>query len=851
MGFGITGTKTRPDKGILSPALLHEHRCKVCPLNRAKLKHPKMLPTGSDKPYILMLGEAPGEEEDDEGKQFVGRAGRLLRRHIPADWQNYLMWDNVVRCRPTIGIKQENRPPERIEIEACRSHHWDTLDEAQPRAIFGFGAIPLNWALGQVGISKWRGRRCVAYIDGRSYWYYPMWHPSYILRRLDSYGGEEDERMFILDLAKAFGEVERLPLPLAHTRDDAERNVELVFGGPGDVQKVVRFLQYAAQQRVNGLDFETTGDPNGLRPYNRGAAIISIAVSTIDRTLAFAFDHPEAKWSSSDLEIVRQAFVEYLLDERPIKAVHQLGFELEWIAVVFGVDFVYGANWHDTISQASILDSRVGDSKPGCFALEFLSLQYFGLNVKSLSNLNRANLVEEPIEDELLYNGIDAKYHALLYVAQEERLKEENLVDVYERQRWRIPACVLTQVKGIITNPQENERLSTKYSDLIDKSLDEIANLDIVVEYERKYGKFEPTSPKQVVDLLNLLGTSVHKSEENGKTKYSVDEEALGKLDHPIAQLIIDLRHYSKQKSTYVDPYSLKRLFPDGIVHQILNTVYAETGRSSSEDPNTQNIPKHDEEGKEVRKQIVAPKGFLLVSADYGQIQARNIAMESKDPTLIQSFIERRDIHKDWAEYFKAEYPAVIDSKHFHGSDDPMKNLRQKTKNRFVFAAFFGAHEGTIASGMEIPKEVARRALDAFWREFPGVKDWHEKLKADYRKKGYVEAICGRRRPGPLTENKIINSPIQADESEIVFHAFTTLSQRRIWELQPVLEIHDDLQFYIPENNVDHYCNRIVSDMLSIPFSWINVPLLVEIGIGRSLYNIEEVGKYWSDTWFK
>ena len=138
---------------------LHQLECHACPLNRTKhQEHPKMGPTGAELPIVYILGEAPGKTEDEEGVQFVGDSGQFLRDRIPNEWIEYIRFNNVIRDWP-IDRFGKNRTPHPTEIECCRPSIERDIEQSQPAAIFGFGNIPLNWALERGGIMTARGRK--------------------------------------------------------------------------------------------------------------------------------------------------------------------------------------------------------------------------------------------------------------------------------------------------------------------------------------------------------------------------------------------------------------------------------------------------------------------------------------------------------------------------------------------------------------------------------------------------------------------------------------------------------------------------------------------------------------------
>jgi uracil-DNA glycosylase family 4 len=598
MGFKFFSTgQPKSDKGTLSKDLLYNHRCKVCTLNHVRNKTPKMQPTGAKEPIILFIGEAPGADEDTKGEQFVGVSGQLLRPLIPEKFYEWIRWDNAVRCRPP-----GNRTPSQLEIDCCYKWHEEDIEATKPFAIFGFGNVPLQWAISQTGITRWRGRYLPVKIGDHVCWYFPFFHPSGLLRQRAKENVEsEDEFATKLDLTRAFDLVTQLPDPVVYSEQDAKHGITCITGqSKGDLQQVIKFLAYASTKKYAGFDYET----QNLRPYGKDSRILTIGVSLPDETLAFAFEHPGSGWSPSELELVRDAFSDFLLSPCH-KVVHNVAFEQEWTAVFFGRDKLRATNWEDTIIQAFVLDER-----PNSFSLEFLSIQYFGLNLKQISSgLNKVKLHEEPVGDVLLYNGMDAKFHYLLYFKQLKRIKADKLQHVYDMQMRRVPTLVLTQMKGVAINFEVNKKLSDKFTAKVEAALNAIKATPEYIKFRDKAGHdLNPGSTRDVEILLRDI-IKARSSVKTATGRYSTDEDALSQIDLPIARLILDYRKAVKSHSTYIEPYNPESaktvIHADGLVHTIYNSIFTSTGRLSSDSPNVQNVSKRDSELAEVRSQFV------------------------------------------------------------------------------------------------------------------------------------------------------------------------------------------------------------------------------------------------------
>jgi DNA polymerase-1 len=810
---------------------LHRLECKACPLDKVRgNKHPHMEPTGVDDPDVYMLGEAPGEQEDDEGEQFIGKTGRLLRSHIPRDKKDKLRWNNCVRTRPP-----SNRTPTQMEMECCRPSLIRDIEMAKPKAIFGFGNIPLTWALGVTGIMAWRGRHAPIKVGKHVCWFFPMLHPSFVSRSrfskgkgIDAVTGEEWERVFRIDLLTAFKLVKELPKPEVHDKKNAYDGVEEVL----DIDRLREVFERLLKEDVLGIDIETSR----IRPYEKGAKILSCAISNWDWTPVFPVMHKENKYG----QLFQEELCKFLLEYEGTFVAHSSAFEMEWFGVKLDPKILRVADWQDTMQQAYILDERMG----GTQKLDSLCLLHLGLPIKSLNAVDLTKLEFEPLKKLLPYNSLDAKYVLPLHDIQIELIEESGLGPIYEEQMRRVPAIVLTQMRGMCVDFKTNKKFKEEVGNKIEKVRADIQVLPCVKEYKKEYGEFSPTSTANVSKMLRevLKDTSGQKGE-----KFSTSADVLEQIDHPFAESILELRSLSKLYSTYIeilDEVTGTVVYLDGKVHCTFNTTFASTGRTSSDHPNMQNFPKR--KNAEIRSQFVASPGNFLVAVDQGQIEARGIAMESKDEVLVKALWDRYDIHQAWAERI-----AELNDKTWYACDKDMKKLRHRAKNELVFPAFYGSEKDPIARSLELSKRAADTIYGEFWEMFKGVRKWQKKLIEFYLEHGYVQAMTGRRRRAPLSKNMIINSPIQGLASDIVVYGMSSVSEKAMEEdrpeLQPILNIHDDLTFDIPESKLEQSIEDIVRCTLDVPWEFINVPLQVEVSVGPNWFDLKEVGRFFSD----
>jgi uracil-DNA glycosylase family 4 len=870
--FPLPEKASRQAVNVADIKLLHTLECQACPLAQVKNTNPDMPATGVDKPLIYCLGEAPGAEEDATGVQFIGGSGQILRDQLRKlmgkKYKNFVRFNNVVRTRPF-----KNETPTWNSIECCRPSVVKDIEQSKPKAVFGFGNIPLNWAIGSSGIMAWRGRKMPVYIGSHLCWYYAFLHPAFLLRKgftRTEYDEEEDspssedERMFRLDLQRALADLETVGPPLVHSSEYALRDIAIVdkFNSTS-LGLIESELKLFGSKSAVGVDYET----NALRPYKTESKVLSAAVSDGVRAIGIPFDHPGAQWSTKHRKQLGEIWCDFLATATAIKAVHNLQFEMEWTAVKFNPKLLRKGEWQCSMVQASVIDERYKGPKPGPLSLEFLVRQYFGINIKQLAGVDRGNLANTPLPHVLEYNALDARYHNLLYSVQAKRIEQMGLQHSYDLAVRRVPTLVLAQVGGMPVSQEETTKLHDKYKVRIEGLHKDVQGNAAVKKFVKKYHqKFNPLSAPDCIKMFSeLLGydeCEVYDKKKKGeswkggdgewKNSVSAGEEVLKQINHPLADYVIRLRKAQKLQSTYIEPLMAgsRILWPDNKLHPIFNHVFTDTSRLSAEDPNVQNFPKRQDEAKEVRRSIKPPKGHVMLSIDYGQIEARVIAMYTKDKRFVKALWERYDVHGEWAERIAHAYPTRIGGRKMLTDKKAMKDFRTDIKNEWTFPLFFGAQLESVCKYLNIPIGYIAPLHREFWRQFSGIRQWQNEMKKFYDINGYVETFTGRRRNGPLSFNKVINSPVQGFTAELVMEGMCRLSETGDPLLQPQLQIHDDLTWVcVPEAKVDHVAEKALDILLSSPFDVINVPITMELSVGPNWLDMEEVGTFSSDEW--
>lgn len=798
-------------------------------MNRS-VRSPAMQPSGPSRPDLYVLGTAPSEKEDKAGEPFVGAPGMLLRTRIPR--QLSVTYDNVCRTHPPKG-----RDPKWHELECFRPSVVESIEECKPKVVLAAGKFAMNWALPTLGgsVTLAQGRMFPARIGSHECMVYPVQNPSYILRLQGEDRTEEAVEWWERCVDKACtaaGDKWFLPPPVP-----TEKEVFAGLESFTDEHKILRALKRMQKAKGFALDLETTCK----RPYSEGAKILSMSLASAKRTIAFPIDHKLVRFSSSSKNKIKRA-VHKLLTTGKVVVAQNLSFDLEWLLWWLGTDIVRGSRWYDTMGEAFMLDERKGGKN-----LNYLCMQHLGVALKSFVPVNSKALESEPLKKLLRYNALDSKYTFKLHLRLWKLLKQQRLIAAFKQhQQPRVAALTLAQRAGVPVDARVVAELDEEYTGELAKIERAIGKLPEVQQYEKRYGPFNPGSGPA---CLKVFGSILQN--ETVLSKKSTKEAVLSQIadEEPLAKLLLSRREAAKVKGTYIDRFvpgaRKSHVYPDGKLHTSFNSTIAETGRTTSSDPNMQNIPKR-KRGKRVRKMIVPPKGCVFLAADYGQIEARVLAMISKDKAFCEALWKDYDVHMHWAERLREAWPKTYRER---GSD--IKAFRSQVKNQWVFPQFFGASWRSCAANLQLPSGVAEDEQREFWRMFKGVKRWQEKLISFYNKNHYVECLTGRRRRAPMSYNQAINAPIQGTASDIVVNAMCRMSDLaletdRPW-LQPVLNIHDDLTFAIPKKQVDTSVEIIAKQMCEVPFDWVNVPISIEVEVGPNWCDMEVLGVFRSD----
>lgn len=352
--------------------------------------------------------------------------------------------------------------------------------------------------------------------------------------------------------------------------------------------------------------------------------------------------------------------------------------------------------------------------------------------------------------------------------------------------------------------------------------------------YELAGEEFNISSPKQVGDILFEKMKIVDKAKKTKTGQYVTSEEVLLQLKDraPIVEDILNYRGMKKLLSTYVE--ALPKLINPrtGHIHTSFNQAVTATGRLSSSDPNLQNIPVRDDDGKEIRKCFIPEAGCRFFSADYSQIELRIMAHLSGDENMIEAFREGFDIHRATAAKIWKENISDV-------TDEQRKKAKQAN-----FGIIYGITTYGLAQRMGIENSEARQLIDDYFRTFPKVQAYMEAAKEQAREKGYAETMFGRRRYLPditsrngtvrgFAERNAINAPIQGSEADII-----KIAMIRIWRRfkdenirsKMILQVHDELNFSVYPDEIEQVGKIVIEEMQKA--CELNVPLVADAGWG-------------------
>ena len=347
---------------------------------------------------------------------------------------------------------------------------------------------------------------------------------------------------------------------------------------------------------------------------------------------------------------------------------------------------------------------------------------------------------------------------------------------------------------------------------------------------------FNVNSPKQVGEVLFDQLKLDAKAKKSKTGQYSTSEEVLLGLKgkHEVVGMILEYRELKKLISTYISALPTYINPETGKIHTTYNQTVTATGRLSSSNPNLQNLPIRSERGQLIRQAVIPDEGCLFLSADYSQIELRLMAHFSQDPHMVEAFRSGQDVH------------AATAAKIFGVSIEEVTKDQRRQAKTANFGIIYGISAFGLAQQLDCSRSEAKALIDGYFAAFPGVIDYIERQKELARQQGYAVTLFGRKRYLPdivshnatvrsFAERNAVNSPIQGTAADIIKMAMVGISNRLKSEglqAKMIMQVHDELNFNVPVNEVDRVKEIVVSEMQNVVH--LTVPLIADCGVGKN-----------------
>ena len=581
-------------------------------------------------------------------------------------------------------------------------------------------------------------------------------------------------------------------------------------------EKRQEIIQKLLTSKILSLDTETTG----TEPMD--AELVGMSFSIAENE---AFYVPVPAEQEEALKIVNE-FRPVFENENSLKVGQNVKYDMI-VLKNYGAD-VKGPLF-DTMIAHYVLQPEL---RHGMDYLAEIYLHYQTIHIDELigpKGKNQKNMRDLDPKDVYRYACEDADVTLKLKKVLEEELKKNDAEGLfYDIEMPLVPVLVNIERNGVLLDTEALKQSSAHFTVQMENIEKEI--------YELAGETFNIASPKQVGEVLFDKLKIVEKAKKTKTGQYVTSEEVLESLrhKHPVVEKILEHRGLKKLLGTYIDALPLLINPRTGRVHTSFNQTVTATGRLSSSNPNLQNIPIRDENGKEIRKAFIPDEGCLFFSADYSQIELRIMAHLSEDKNMIDAFLSNHDIHAATAaKIYKIDLNDV-------GSD-----MRRKAKTA-NFGIIYGISVFGLAERMNVDRKEAKELIDGYFETYPGVKAYMDKSIQVAQEKGYVETIFHRKRFLPdinsrnavvrgYAERNAINAPIQGSAADIIKVAMARIYQRFQAEgiqAKMILQVHDELNFSVPVNEKERVEEIVIEEMEKA--YRMHVPLKADCGWGKN-----------------
>ena len=484
---------------------------------------------------------------------------------------------------------------------------------------------------------------------------------------------------------------------------------------------------------------------------------------------------------------------------------------------------------YDTMLESYTLDSVAGRHDMDSLSDRWLKHKTITFEEIAGKGKNQLTFNQIALEEAGRYAAEDADVTLQLHLKMWPKLqKNEGPLRIFnEIEMPLVPVLSRIERNGVKIDPA----VLHAHSQEIAKRLVELEQK----AYEIADEEFNLSSPKQLQTILfEKQGIKPLKKTPGGAP--STSEEVLEELalDYPLPKVILEYRGLAKLKSTYTDKLPLMINPKTGRVHTSYHQAVTATGRLSSTDPNLQNIPVRNDEGRRIRQAFIAPEDYVIVSADYSQIELRIMAHLSRDAGLLKAFAEGKDIHRATAaEVFGLPLESVTGE-------------QRRSAKAINFGLIYGMSAFGLARQLNIPRKEAQKYMDLYFERYPGVLDYMERTRAQAKEQGYVATLDGRRlylpdiqasnaarRAG--AERAAINAPMQGTAADIIKRAMIAVDgwlEAEKPRVRMIMQVHDELVFEVHKDDVEAVSKKVHELMENS--TTLDVPLLVEVGSGEN-----------------
>lgn len=619
----------------------------------------------------------------------------------------------------------------------------------------------------------------------------------------------EEGSLFFNNQTKDADETEKTQLQCLSTLNS---NYQLI----DNKEKAREIIEKLMSEKTLALDTETSSTEA------MEAELVGISLSSQENEAFYIPISPNTTEGKQMLEIVRPL----LENEQSLKVGQNIKYDLIVLAN-HGIE-VKG-DLFDTMIAHYLIQPEL---RHGMDYLAEIYLNYKTISIEELigqKGKKQKNMKELSPQEIYNYACEDADITLKLKRVLEKELKEQTADKLFtEVEMPLVRVLVDMERNGVLI---DTDSLATFSKQLSNELIKIEQNIKALADED-----FNISSPKQVGEVLFDKLKIVDKAKKTKTGQYVTSEEVLETLrhKHPIVERILEHRGIKKLLSTYIDALPQLINKKTGKIHTSFNQTVTSTGRLSSSNPNLQNIPIRNENGKEIRKAFIADKDCLLLSADYSQIELRIMAHLSQDSNMIDAFNSGHDIHTATA----AKIYKV-------GIDEVTSDMRRKAKTA-NFGIIYGVSVFGLSQQLYVDRKEAKELIDGYFETYPKVKEYMEKSIEKAREAGYAETVLGRKRylqdinsrnaiVRGYAERNAINAPIQGSAADIIKIAMINIHKRFVNEgikAKMILQVHDELNFSVPIDEKEKV-EKIVTEEMQDAYK-LRVPLKADFGWGQN-----------------